>query len=573
MKKSSLLTIIFLILLLLIWIEPANAAGVFDDVQNKFKEAVSSTATGIIDAATRLFWTLAIISLVWTGISLIFRKGDLSDFFAEFIRFILFIGFFWWLLKMGPTFASAILDSFHQLGGTAANSSVSLTPSGIVDHAFSLWEVAEPMVLNLPLKIIIPAYLLLIVVTILIGLIAVNVMMLNITTWVFAYAGIFILGFGGSRWTSDMAIAYFKQLLNLGLQILTMLILVSVGTKILTDMIHQVSTFIMFDFVVILLCVLILFVLTNKLPAMVGSLAGGFGNGGMGTFGGGAVMGGMAMAGGALFGAAAALKTAGTEMIGAAKAIKAAKEGGNSNSGGGQQSSAIAAISSGSGKDNGSRSDGQPLTTESGAKRSGDTSSKGGSGGGQQSAAAGSASAPAAAAAAENSISGGDSSGGADNAGNAGGSADSGGSGGGSGSSSVAESVASTGEAGNSTTSSPMFNNNGDFRDPTSMLTSNTGGGSPLAQAMGGGSPPPPPPAAAPKISTWQATKQVAKGMVANKFNDAIAKTAGGRVMQRWEQQATNAANSARMQQQQSVAERTANALEGIAQTLNKGDS
>jgi type IV secretion system protein VirB6/type IV secretion system protein TrbL len=32
--------------------------------------------------------------------------------------------------------------------------------------------------------------------------------------WVLAYGGVFFLGFGGSRWTSDLAINYYKTVLN-----------------------------------------------------------------------------------------------------------------------------------------------------------------------------------------------------------------------------------------------------------------------------------------------------------------------------------------------------------------------
>ncbi|MGS0066676.1 type IV secretion system protein, partial [Escherichia coli] len=33
--------------------------------------------------------------------------------------------------------------------------------------------------------------------------------------WILLYAGVFFLGFGGSRWTSDMAINYYKTVLGL----------------------------------------------------------------------------------------------------------------------------------------------------------------------------------------------------------------------------------------------------------------------------------------------------------------------------------------------------------------------
>jgi len=53
-------------------------------------------------------------------------------------------------------------------------------------------------------------------------------LLLLISGWILAYAGVFFLGFGGSRWTSDMAISYFKTVLSVAAQLLTMVLLVGV---------------------------------------------------------------------------------------------------------------------------------------------------------------------------------------------------------------------------------------------------------------------------------------------------------------------------------------------------------
>ncbi|HGJ8490328.1 TPA: P-type conjugative transfer protein TrbL [Neisseria gonorrhoeae] len=198
MKKSIYILFIVAIGILLFIPDIANAesVGVFSDVQDRFEQAVSRTSTTITNQANWLFWVLAAISLVWTGITLVFRKGDISDFFAEFIRFIIFIGFFNWLLNNGHQMAKDILSSFSTLGSSAIGESDTLNPSGIMDIGFNLWERTYPSVSELSLKQIIPAYLIVIAVVIIVGLIAVNVLLLNVSAWIFAYAGVFVLGFG-----------------------------------------------------------------------------------------------------------------------------------------------------------------------------------------------------------------------------------------------------------------------------------------------------------------------------------------------------------------------------------------
>jgi type IV secretion system protein VirB6/type IV secretion system protein TrbL len=44
------------------------------------------------------------------------------------------------------------------------------------------------------------------IILIVLALISINMAILLVSSWILAYAGIFFLGFGGSRWTSEIAI-------------------------------------------------------------------------------------------------------------------------------------------------------------------------------------------------------------------------------------------------------------------------------------------------------------------------------------------------------------------------------
>lgn len=85
--------------------EPAMAqelssSGVMNDVLKRFHDAAATWGPAIESAASRLFWTLVVISMVWTFGMMALRKADIGEFFAEFVRFTIFTGFFWWLLRM-----------------------------------------------------------------------------------------------------------------------------------------------------------------------------------------------------------------------------------------------------------------------------------------------------------------------------------------------------------------------------------------------------------------------------------------------------------------------------------------
>ncbi|SHL63805.1 type IV secretion system protein VirB6/type IV secretion system protein TrbL [Nitrosospira sp. Nsp11] len=93
-------------------------ANVLDDILFRYKGAASAWAATITDRASWLFWLLVVISMVWTFGLMAVRRADLGEFFAEFIRFTVFTGFFWWLLiicsKMVP-FCYTEMDNANML--------------------------------------------------------------------------------------------------------------------------------------------------------------------------------------------------------------------------------------------------------------------------------------------------------------------------------------------------------------------------------------------------------------------------------------------------------------------------
>ena len=105
MKKISIILAVFLIIQAPEALAAINGQGIFDDVENKYKVAASVWAATLTARASWLFWVLALISMVWTHGMLLFRKADIAEFYGEFIRFIVFTGFFWWLLANGPAMA------------------------------------------------------------------------------------------------------------------------------------------------------------------------------------------------------------------------------------------------------------------------------------------------------------------------------------------------------------------------------------------------------------------------------------------------------------------------------------
>ncbi len=280
------------------YIDPATNQSVLDQVVYKFQGKVKSWQNIIQAAAVRLFWTLVLISMVWTFGMMLLRKADIGDFFAEFTRFIIFTGFYFWLLTnavSGHNIAGTIIDSMQQLGGTAAGLPSGSSHSGIVDIGILIWNQAtNNLSFMQPMDSLI-AVIISLIILIVLAVIAVNMLLLLISSWVLMYAGIFLLGFGGARWTSDIAINYFKTVLGIGIQLFVMLLIVGIGSDLLSSFYAKMGKNVMNyeELAVMLIFTIAFFVLISRLPSLLAGIITGSSIGssaGIGSYGAGGFM-------------------------------------------------------------------------------------------------------------------------------------------------------------------------------------------------------------------------------------------------------------------------------------------
>ena len=295
--------------------------GLFDQVVTEFATRATSWQSVVMNAAMWLFWTLGTISLVWTGGMMILRKADIGEFFAEFFRFIMFFGFFLWLLRNGPAFASSIIQSLQRLGEQASGVS-SVTPSGIVDIGFMIFKQSlVNMSLWSPIDSVI-GFVLSLGCLLLLATVGVNMLLLFVSSWILMYAGVFFLGFGGSRWTSDMAINYYKTVLGVAVQIFAMVLLVGIGVDLLSSFYAKMNkgTLNFEELGVMLVFCFALLMLINKIPGLLSGVITGAGisQAGIGSFGAGAVAGAALGAAGM---AATVASMAGAAVMGGAQSI------------------------------------------------------------------------------------------------------------------------------------------------------------------------------------------------------------------------------------------------------------
>src|SRR6516165_162969 len=199
----------------------------------------------------------------------------------------MFTGFFFWLLLHGASFGNAIVSSLRQIGGDAAGTGQAIYPGDLITLGMKVYQQTLTHVNWLQPESIVAPIIIAIIILIVCALIAVNMMLLLCAAWIVLYAGLIFLGFGGCRWTSDMAINYYRTVLGVGVSLMTMQLIIGIGVKFLQDLVASTGNNLDAGQLGILLCAtIILAVISHRLPHMVaGMVVGGGHNGAIGGIG------------------------------------------------------------------------------------------------------------------------------------------------------------------------------------------------------------------------------------------------------------------------------------------------
>lgn len=311
--RSALPIAAALVFLALPWVASAQAIDPYpvDNLLARFQGVLGNWSVAVYDVATRLFWALATISLTWTFGMMIFRRADFGELFAELVRFIILTGIFWWLLSSGggaDGHIYSILESMRILGERASGEG-QLGPAALLRSAYDVffevarqsaddsWKDADKIVgLGLATAVVS-----------LVALAAVSMMIIKMMVWILAFGGLFLLGFGGARWTSGVAINYYKHVLAVGISYFVMLLMAGTGQAFLSDysaeVVQQVT---LPSLAIMLVACIILVALLVRIPNLVASVVLGSRFGGAGgtsfsgyvmSLGGSAVAAGMGVAG------------------------------------------------------------------------------------------------------------------------------------------------------------------------------------------------------------------------------------------------------------------------------------
>jgi type IV secretion system protein TrbL len=213
---------------------------ILDRVDAAFKPLQNTWYTSIRSYAERLFWLLVLVDFGWTTVIYVLEKNDVVEIVTSLVKKVFTIGFFWGLLKFSDTWIPVIIDSFRGIGTTVGNVS-SVTPDGIVAGGYNTAVAAFKIMTGLgaleKVAVVFPVTLVAIVTFLAFLFVAAQLLVTLIECYLVVGAGVILLGFGGSRWTTDFSTKYLQYAVGTGIKLMLIYLIVGAAQPLFDSII------------------------------------------------------------------------------------------------------------------------------------------------------------------------------------------------------------------------------------------------------------------------------------------------------------------------------------------------
>jgi type IV secretion system protein TrbL len=208
--------------------------GVFNCISSQFYSVSQGWAAKLTGYATNLFALLAAIEFAWAGITYALEKDSPNTLLAMFAKKLMTIGFFYVLLLKGPGWMQDVVTSFQQAGGSAGGVQ-SISPTSIVgigmNCAWAIYGGLSDLGIADRIGLALPCGIAALVTMIAFVIVAGQMFITLVESYIVTGAGILFLGFGASRFTSDFTKKYITYGMSVGVKLFVITLIVGVGQQ------------------------------------------------------------------------------------------------------------------------------------------------------------------------------------------------------------------------------------------------------------------------------------------------------------------------------------------------------
>jgi type IV secretion system protein TrbL len=255
------------------------------DVGGTFQQigqAANAWIPAIMQEAAFLFYVLATLDFAWSAPSFL-RESDFTGLFLSLVKKLLVISFFYAVLINGQVWIPAIVNSFAQLGATAAGVPLAQSPSDIMMQGIQIvsdlfTKVSTTDLLTQPGGAITTILASCIVLASYI-IITLHYVVTKLEAIIVMSAGYIFLGFGGSRWTAPYFERYISLAVSTGVRLMLIYLMLGVFRTVSNNWIATMNGYTADEPITQIfptLMSMLLFAFASwMIPKMAGSIAAG----------------------------------------------------------------------------------------------------------------------------------------------------------------------------------------------------------------------------------------------------------------------------------------------------------
>ena len=211
------------------------SSTILNDIVRDYESITTAWFTSLFPIARAVFWTLVLIELTWSAVWWVVDREDGLSVVAALLRKVLAVGFFYALLLNGGTWIRAAIQGFSQ-AGSSASGLADLSPTGVFDQGLALANKILNAVEGLGiLEAVFPslvAALTAFVVVVSFAIIAAQLLVALVESFIVIGAGILFVGFSGARWTKFFTERYLSYVASVGVKLFVLYLIMGVGMGI-----------------------------------------------------------------------------------------------------------------------------------------------------------------------------------------------------------------------------------------------------------------------------------------------------------------------------------------------------
>jgi len=221
---------------------PGSGGGILTGLAQQFSTQTDTWKGPALAYARGVFVLLVGIEIAWSGITYVLQKDNLPDFVAALVLKLLSVGFFFMVIQFAPIWIADIVASFIQAGSAIGGQTQfgPSDPSSIfncgLDVANNVLQSVSPGRLNLGWGNLVPGIVAILVaivaafgVVLAFAVIAGQLLVTLIESYIVVGGGLFFLGFTGSRWTLVFGERFVGYAFSVGIKLFMLELIVGLG--------------------------------------------------------------------------------------------------------------------------------------------------------------------------------------------------------------------------------------------------------------------------------------------------------------------------------------------------------